>query len=107
MDLVSHSGSNAEGDFIHSLNCTDIHTTWTETRTVMGKGQDLTLDAIIDIKNSLPFTLRGIDSDNGSEFINYAKQCKSSKGYKSLLYACRQSYPYTLPECFPVKMKSS
>ena len=71
IDLVSHSGSSADGDFILSLNCTDIHTTWTETRAVMGKGQILTLDAIIDIKNSLPFTLRGIDSDNGSEFINH------------------------------------
>lgn len=71
IDTVSHSGSSADGDFILSLNCTDIHTTWTETRAVMGKGQILTLDAIIDIKNSLPFALRGIDSDNGSEFINY------------------------------------
>ena len=71
IDTVSHSGSSADGDFILSLNCTDIHTTWTETRAVMGKGQTLTLDAIIDIKNSLPFALRGIDSDNGSEFINY------------------------------------
>jgi len=71
IDTVSHSGSSADSDFILSLNCTDIHTTWTETRAVMGKGQILTLDAIIDIKNSLPFALRGIDSDNGSEFINY------------------------------------
>lgn len=69
--MVSHSGSSAAGDFIQSLNCTDIHTTWTETRAVMGKGQALTLDAISDIKNSLPFALLGIDSDNGSEFINY------------------------------------
>lgn len=81
IDLVSHSGSSADGDFILSLNCTDIYTTWTETRAVMGKGQALTLDAIIDIKNSLPFTLRGIDSDNGSEFINYhlKKFCDNNK----------------------------
>ena len=71
IDTVSHSGSSADGDFILSLNCTDIHTAWTETRAVMGKGQDLTLNAIIDIKSYLPFTLRGIDSDNGSEFINH------------------------------------
>jgi|SRR3989339_6885 len=71
IDTVSHSGPSAEGDFILSLNCTDIHTTWTETRAVMGKGQILTLDAIEDIKSSLPFILRGIDSDNGSEFINH------------------------------------
>jgi len=39
VDLVSHSGPSAAGEFIHSLNLTDIHTTWDETRAVMGKGQ--------------------------------------------------------------------
>ncbi|OQA92685.1 MAG: hypothetical protein BWY26_00102 [Elusimicrobia bacterium ADurb.Bin231] len=34
IDMVSHSGSSADGNFIQSLNCTDIHTTWTETRAV-------------------------------------------------------------------------
>ncbi len=71
VDLVSHSGSSAEGNFIHSLNCTDIHTTWTETRAVMGRGQTMTLKAFKDIKEQLPFPLKGIDSDNGGEFINY------------------------------------
>lgn len=71
VDLVSHSGSSAEGNFIHSLNCTDIHTTWTETRAVMGRGQTMTLKAFEDIKEQLPFPLKGIDSDNGREFINY------------------------------------
>lgn len=71
VDLVSHSGSRAEGEFIYSLNCTDIHTTWTETRAVMGRGQAMTLNAFKDIKRSLPFTLRGIDSDNDGAFINY------------------------------------
>ena len=71
VDLVSHSGASAEGNFIHSLNCTDIHTTWTETRAVMGRGQTMTLDAFEDVKEQLPFPLKGIDSDNGGEFINY------------------------------------
>ncbi len=39
VDLVSHSGECAGGEFLHSLNLTDIHTTWVETRAVMGKGQ--------------------------------------------------------------------
>lgn len=39
IDLVSHSGSSASGEFIHSLNLTDIHTGWGETRAVMGKGE--------------------------------------------------------------------
>jgi len=71
IDLVSHSGNSASGDFLHSLNVTDIHSTWVETRAVMGKSQIGVLDATKDIQQALPFKLLGIDSDNGSEFINY------------------------------------
>lgn len=71
IDLVSHSGNSASGDFLHSLNVTDIHSTWVETRAVMGKSQLGVLDAMKDIQQALPFKLLGIDSDNGSEFINY------------------------------------
>ena len=71
IDLVSHSGNSASGDFLHSLNVADIHSTWVETRAVMGKSQIGVLDAMKDIQQALPFKLLGIDSDNGSEFINY------------------------------------
>jgi hypothetical protein len=71
IDLVSHSGNSASGDFLHSLNVTDIHTTWVESRAVMGKSQIGVLSAMRDIEQALPFKLLGIDSDNGSEFINY------------------------------------
>jgi len=71
VDLVSHSGNCAEGEFIHSLNLTDIHTTWVETRAVMGKGQLGVLEAMNEIRHTLPFELKGIDSDNDSAFINY------------------------------------
>jgi len=70
-DLVFHGGSSAEGDFIHSLNCSDIHTQWTETRAIMGKGQTRALQAIEEIKGSIPFKLLGIDPDNDGVFINY------------------------------------
>lgn len=71
IDLVSHSGNSASGDFVHSLNVTDIHSTWVETRAVMGKSQIGVLEAMKEIQHALPFKLLGIDSDNGSEFINY------------------------------------
>jgi hypothetical protein len=71
IDLVSHSGNSETGEFIHSLNVTDIHSTWVESRAVMGKGQAGVLDAMKEIEQALPFKLLGIDSDNGSEFINY------------------------------------
>ena len=70
IDLVSHSGDCADGEFLHSLNLTDIHTTWVETQAVMGKGQERVRQALETIASALPFQLRGIDSDNGSEFIN-------------------------------------
>ncbi len=37
----------------------------------MGKGQIGVLLAMQEIEQALPFKLLGIDSDNGSEFINY------------------------------------
>lgn len=71
IDLVSHSGDRADGEFIHSLTLTDIHTGWTETQAVLGKSQAYVVEALEQIRTRLPFELRGIDSDNGSEFINH------------------------------------
>jgi hypothetical protein len=71
IDLVAHSGDRADGEFIHSLNLTDIHTTWVETRAVMGKSQHSVQEALEHLRQQLPFRLQGIDSDNGSEFINH------------------------------------
>lgn len=70
IDLVSHSGPAASGEFLHSLNVTDLATTWVETRAVLGKGQSGIVSALTEISQALPFPLRGLDSDNGSEFIN-------------------------------------
>ena len=71
IDLVAHSGDCADGEFLHSLNVTDIHTTWVETRAVMGKSQHHVQEGLEYLRQALPFRLRGIDSDNGSEFINH------------------------------------
>ena len=81
IDLVSHSGNNARGEFLHSLNLTDIHTTWTDTRAVKGKSQVRVQEALEDIRFELPFPLLAIDSDNGSEFLNFhlIRYCRSLK----------------------------
>jgi hypothetical protein len=71
VDLVSHSGESADGEFIHSLTLTDIQSTWTESRAVMGKGETGVVNAIEEMRQGLPFSLLGLDSDNGSEFLNY------------------------------------
>lgn len=70
IDLVSHSGASAVGEFLHSLDCVDIATCWVERKAVMGKSALGILTAVTEIEHQLPFRLRGIDSDNGSEFIN-------------------------------------
>jgi transposase InsO family protein len=71
VDLVSHSGNSGAGEFAHSLNVTDIHTTWTESRALLGRGEGAVQRALNEIKEVLPFALLGVDSDNGSEFINW------------------------------------
>lgn len=71
IDLVSHSGASAIGDFLHTLDAVDIHTGWVERQAVRGKGQHGILQALTTIEQQLPFALRGLDSDNGSEFINH------------------------------------
>ena len=74
VDLVSHSGNSGAGEFAHTLNVTDIHTTWTESRAVLGRGQATIEGALQEVEKALPFRLLGVDSDNGSEFINWHLQ---------------------------------
>jgi hypothetical protein len=70
VDLVAHEGGNPRGRFCFTLTVTDIATGWTENRTVPDKRQGGVVAAITDVVTHLPFPIKGIDSDNGSEFIN-------------------------------------
>jgi hypothetical protein len=70
IDLVAHCGSTTSGEYINTLDCTDIASGWTECYAILNKARTHTLNAMKEIKNRLPFPLLGIDSDNGSEFIN-------------------------------------
>lgn len=70
IDLVAHDGGLALGDFCQTLDLTDICTGWTETEAVPNKAQVWVFEAIQTIRRRLPFPLLGLDSDNGSEFVN-------------------------------------
>ncbi|HZK12611.1 MAG TPA: transposase family protein [Atribacterota bacterium] len=70
VDLVSHDGGAVRGDFIQSLNFTDIATGWEEMVAVKNKAQVWVFAGIKRIKGRLPFSILGLDSDNGAEFIN-------------------------------------
>jgi Integrase core domain len=71
IDLVAHDGGNAAGEHAWTLTVTDIATGWTENRSVRNKARKWVLAALDDIAASMPFPILGVDSDNGSEFINH------------------------------------
>src|SRR5262249_62274587 len=71
VDLVSHSGDSADGEFAHTLNLTDIHTGWTESRALLGKSEMAVQGTLDEIQRGLPFRLLGVGSDKGSGVFNW------------------------------------
>jgi hypothetical protein len=70
IDLVAHCGESTDGFYLNTLTTVDIASRWTECAIVWGKCQGRVGGAIHRLKKQLPFPLLGLDSDNGSEFIN-------------------------------------
>ena len=70
IDLVAHCGQSVDGTYLNTLTATDLATGWTECRALPNKTQAAVSQAIAAMRHDLPFPLLGLDSDNGSEFIN-------------------------------------
>ena len=70
VDLVAHCGESTHGEYLNSLTLTDITTTWTECLAIRNRSQYTVHAAIVQARTRLPFPLLGLDSDNGTEFIN-------------------------------------
>lgn len=70
IDLVGHEGGHSFGEFCFTLTVTDIATGWTVNRSVVNKAAIHVVAALDDALAQFPFPILGIDSDNGSEFIN-------------------------------------
>ena len=81
VDLVAHNGGDPSGEFAYTLDVTDVATGWTETKAVKNKAQVWVFYALEKITDRLPFKVVGIDSDNGTEFINHhlLNYCKEHK----------------------------
>lgn len=101
-DLVSHCGGCNSGHFGYTVNWTDILTQWVERRIVLGKGQESVFNALISMQNAMPFNLRGLDSDNGSEFINdhLYQYCRNNK------IAFTRSRPYKKDDNAHIEQKN-
>jgi len=72
VDLAAHCGTSTEGFYLNTLVAVDLVTGWTECVPVWGKGQSRVGSAVDQVRREVPFRLLGLNSDNGSEFINHA-----------------------------------
>lgn len=71
IDTVAHCGNSLSGDFIYTVNYTDTATYWIIPRAQWNKGQLTTTQSLMAIRSLLPFPLKGLHPDTGSEFINW------------------------------------
>lgn len=71
IDTVHHCTEENKGDYLHTLDTTDVLTGWNECRAFMGKSERHTVEGLETIRKRLPFPLLGIDFDTGSEFVNW------------------------------------
>jgi hypothetical protein len=80
-DLVAHCGGSTEGFYLNTLCAVDVASGWTECLPVWGKWQERVRQTVHHMRQRLPFPLLGLDSDNGSEFINqcFYTYCRDEK----------------------------
>ena len=71
MDLVAHCGTSGAGEFLFTLSAVDVATGWMGLEGVLNKGELAVFEALEQLRARLPFPVLGLDSDNGSEFINH------------------------------------
>jgi len=81
IDSVHHCGISLFGDYIYTLDLTDVATGWNECCAHLGKGESRTIGALETVRKRLPFTLLGIDFDCGGEFVNWhlVRYCTKNK----------------------------
>lgn len=71
IDTVVHCGHTLAGDMVFTLNYTDIPTLWVIIRGQWNKGQKATQESLSFIKTALPWRMREVHPDSGSEFLNW------------------------------------
>lgn len=70
-DLVAFCGESVRGDYVNALNLTDVFLAWILIEAFMGKSQYRVHKAVDDMRKRLPYSMLGLDNDNGTEFINW------------------------------------
>jgi transposase InsO family protein len=70
VDLVHHSGESSAGLYWHTIQLVDVATGWSERVAVLGRGQTAMEAGFRRILRRLPFPIRELHRDLGSEFFN-------------------------------------
>jgi transposase InsO family protein len=70
VDLVHHSGPSTQGEYVHSLQMVDVALGWSERVAVLGRGQRAMEAGFRRIMARLPYPIKELHPDNGSEFLN-------------------------------------
>lgn len=70
-DLVHHGGPSSKGDYAHTIQLIDVATGWSERVAVLGRSYLVMENGFQRISQRLPFPVREIHPDNGSEFFNH------------------------------------
>jgi hypothetical protein len=70
VDLVHHSGPVAAGEYVHTLQLVDIATGWSERVALLGRSQEAMVRGFRKVQERLPFPIKHLHPDNGSEFFN-------------------------------------
>ncbi len=90
IDTVAHCGESTAGFYLNTLCAVDVASSWIECAPVWGKGQVRVKSAVHHLRQRLPFPLLGLDSDSGSEFLNFcfSRYCQEEK----IIYTVSRPY---------------
>ncbi|WFP15934.1 DDE-type integrase/transposase/recombinase [Citricoccus muralis] len=103
VDTVAHCGPTLKGEFARTVNFTDMYTGWVFTTAIKNNSQTHIVSAFEKFLEAVPFMVTGIDSDNGSEFINHEVLGWSAQ--KKIFYT--RSRPYQKNDQATIESKNN
>lgn len=74
IDTVAHCGTTVAGDYVFTVNATDVATLWGARRAQWNKGREQTARSMGAMDEDIPFPVLEWHPDTGSEFVNW--HCK-------------------------------
>jgi len=105
LDLVHHCGDKAEGEYVYTLQMVDVATGWSGRRAILGRSYIVVADALYYLFHQIPFSVREVHPDNGSEFLNQHLLRFLKAHYPALDYS--RSHPGTPNDNRFVEQKNS